>query len=292
MLHTPQCSKDLWSPRDSGGSFPLDLNSLVSGKPDCFSSSKDIWVLRAGLAWAIHSVIYHPQLLLWGTKLSQGVLPCALRVEGIHLSMASVILLMEGFFLQVVLLSRSLHTLKRGEWEGLCIWDSQGKQNIPSPSSWHLPEARLSLVPRSRIWSLSSVLLWEDMQSGRCGRRVCLLKWQLGLTWKENSKLPDCFPCLCSSCLMCRHCCNVKCVQTACIHPFPPLLLVVSFPFVFHVSPSDLKPSDINRNSGVEASRAWWGWRCLLMDRKGSVLPDGCCYSCKSWGWLSDERKG
>lgn len=163
-----------------------------------------------------------------------------------------------------------------GSRGGLWIWDSQGKQNISSPSSWHLPKARLSLVPHSRVWSLSSVLLWEDVQSGRCGRRVCLLKWQLGLTWKENSKLPDCFPCHCSSCLTCRHWCNVKCVQMSCIHPFLSLLLVISFSFMFHVSPSDLKPSDINRRSWVEASRAWWGWRCLLMDRKGSFLPDEC----------------
>lgn len=79
----------------------------------------------------------------------------------------------------------------------LWIWDFQAKQNTSSPYSWHLPKANLSLVPLSRIWRLSC----EEMQSGRCEREVCVLKWQLGLTWKEHNRLPDCLPYLCSLCL-------------------------------------------------------------------------------------------
>lgn len=190
ILHTAQCPKDLWSLKDSGGSFSLDLNSSVSGKPDCFSSSKGVWVLRAGLANLLPSLCHSsPSAAALGNQTASG---CATSCSegGRHPSFHGIFDPFHGrLFLAGSFALKKFTYLKGGEeWEGLWIWDSQGKQNISSPSSWHLPKASLSLVPHSRIWSLSSVLLWEDVKTGRCGRRFCLLKWQLGLTWKENFK--------------------------------------------------------------------------------------------------------
>ena len=60
------------------------------------------------------------------------------------------------------------------------------------------------------------------------------------------------------------------------IHSFPSLLPVISFSFMLRDSPSDLESSNVNRRSWVKRSWAWWGWRCLVIDKKGSGVSDGC----------------
>lgn len=161
------------------------------------------------------------------------------------------------------------------EMGGLWIWGSQVKQNIPL-----VLILGICLRPTC-LWCLSA--RFEDCLQFFCEKtcsRVdveedCLLKWQLGLTWKKHHRLPDCLSYLSSFCLWCTDSCAMRNEYRwfTSIHSFPSLLLMIFFSFLLCDGPSDLKSPNVNRRSYFTPS--WGDGGDLWLTKRGLVYLMG-----------------